>query len=190
MIKANLLQHIGTDTEAAYSAWVSTARDIDRTEKDAIDLVNRLADDEHTSCFEHQVATFELHVPIFIARQIMRHRIFSYNELSGRYKDMRSQDIYVSEISNHKEKLIKHYEQCKKLYTELRKSGESREIARQVLPLSLMTRIKMTGNLRSWSHFIKLRDSEHAQFEIRLLAKDIRKQLEQIWPISCDALMK
>ena len=192
MIEAKFLESWGSDTTPAYAAWVSTGRDIDRSSEEALDLVERLAHDGHTSCFEHMGASFEIHVPIFIARQIMRHRIgFSYNELSGRYKDFRDQDCYLPELEddNVKKFIAEHFDESIKKYESMRSAGVSREVARYVLPLNTMTRIRMTGNLRAWSHFVKLRDSSHAQYEIRILAQKIKAKLRELWPVSSGALL-
>lgn len=67
-------------------------------------------------------------------------------------------------------------------------SGVAREIARAVLPQSLLTKFYMGGNLRSWSHFIELRRDEHAQFEVQVIAERIAEELKKLWPESAKAL--
>jgi len=191
MIKATLLNSMGSDLDPAYAAWVSTGRDIDRTEQDAIELIARLAKEGHHSCFEHLVASFMIECPIFIARQIMRHRTFSYNELSGRYKSFSSATCYVPELEDEAVKnfIQEHFDLSIKKYKSMREAGVSKEVARYVLPLNTMTRFQMTGNLRNWIHFLKLRMDSHAQYEVRMVAKQIHAQLLELWPISVDKLL-
>jgi len=186
-IKARLLRSMGDDWTAAESALVST----DAADADWIDLTNRLIRDRHFGCFEHQAATFTIGAPIFIARQFMRHRSFSFNELSGRYKDFRNQPIYIHALFSdlHADLYADHgiaalFELTADDYRLLRNDCLPREVARQILPLATMTRFVVTGNLRAWAHFISLRDDEHAQEEIQHLAKQIRAQLAELWPVS------
>lgn len=73
-------------------------------------------------------------------------------------------------------------------YEELLKAGVCREQARAVLPQSLLTKFYMTGNLRNWAHFIRLRKDGHAQAEIRVVAERIRDELKKLWPNSMEAL--
>lgn len=74
-------------------------------------------------------------------------------------------------------------------YEDLLAAGVSREQARAVLPQSLLTKFYMTGNLRNWAHFIRLRVDEHAQYEVRVVAERIRDQLKALWPNATEALL-
>ena len=82
----------------------------------------------------------------------------------------------------------KHLAQSQKLYRDLIEAGVAREQARMVLPMCTKTRIYMTGTLRSWIHFFKLRDDGHAQKEIQLLAKEGKKIFVEQFPIISKAL--
>lgn len=73
-------------------------------------------------------------------------------------------------------------------YNHLIESGVAREIARAALPQALLTRFYMGGILRNWAHFIELRDSPHAQHEVRVVAQKIAAELRKLWPESCKAL--
>lgn len=75
-----------------------------------------------------------------------------------------------------------------KLYEDMAESGVAREIARAVLPQSLLTRFYMSGNLRNWQHFIELRRDGHAQYEVQVVANRIAEELRKLWPESCKAL--
>ena len=74
------------------------------------------------------------------------------------------------------------------LYNKLLEAGVARETARMVLPLATTTKIHMTGSIRSWIHFLELRDDEHAQKEIQLVAQEIKKQFKEQFPVISDAL--
>ena len=74
------------------------------------------------------------------------------------------------------------------LYNDLLEAGVARETARMVLPLATTTKIHMTGSIRSWIHFLELRDDEHAQKEIQLIAQEIKKYFIKEFPIISTAL--
>lgn len=86
------------------------------------------------------------------------------------------------------ELIKKHLVQSQKLYRDLLEVGVAREQARMVLPMCTKTRIYMTGTLRSWIHFFKLRDDGHAQKEIQLLAKEGKQIFMEQFPIISKAL--
>jgi thymidylate synthase (FAD) len=82
----------------------------------------------------------------------------------------------------------KHLEVVHELYNNLLEAGVAREQARMILPLTTTTKIQMTGSIRSWIHFLELRDDGHAQKEIQTIAKSIKKQLKEHLPIITEAL--
>tara|TARA_B100002019_G_scaffold20233_1_gene15500 strand:+ start:154 stop:555 length:402 start_codon:yes stop_codon:yes gene_type:complete len=86
------------------------------------------------------------------------------------------------------EAVEKHFESCQTLYNRLLEAGVAREQARMVLPLATKTKIHMTGSIRSWIHFLELRDDEHAQKEIQLVAQEIKKHFINQFPIISKAL--
>lgn len=206
-----LIDSMGEDATPAHAARVSFAhlhqeRSEDVSEKDE-KLIRYLATNGHTSPFEHISASFELTVPLFVARQIMRHRTFSFNEVSRRYT---SKDISVYHPISIKQQAVDNLQcssnlevqesvYCQKLiegaastalaiYNELIKRGVARETARSVLPVATYTSFWMTGNLHNFMKFIKLRTSPHAQLETRLAAEAIRVQLLERYPVSMSAL--
>ena len=169
-----------------------------------------LSREGHTSVFEHQSATFLIECPLFIRSQIMRHRTFSYNEISRRYT---SEQIAFWKPTTYRKQATKN-KQCSEgvmvgdaaedsdieyrqsvvqslhSYDYLLDYGVCREQARAVLPQSLLTRFYMTGNLRNWSHFLKLRLDSHAQPEVQIIAQRIEAELRKLWPLPMDALME
>jgi thymidylate synthase (FAD) len=170
-----------------------------------------LAREGHTSVFEHQSATFLIECPLFIRSQIMRHRTFSYNELSRRYTSeqlgfwkpdvYRKQDPKAKQCSSGVIDYTDVAEYCHNTFTgaiddavfryaSLLDHAVSREQARAVLPQSLLTRFYMTGNLRNWAHFLKLRLDAHAQPEVQVVAQKIHNELVKLWPLPMQALME
>jgi len=230
-MKVDLIESYGTDLTCVNAARVSMdkesewdlelAEDVgpdvwervlsDRDKK----LVNYLAKHKHTSCFEHQGATLRLKVPIFIARQIQRHRAFSYNEISRRYVDKEPEFFWpdkwrkradnVKQGSSDEELpfamdevgmtlrgediFLRDYEYIVvSLYQSALSAGMAPEQARMILPQNMFTEFYMTGNLRSWSHFLSLRLDAHAQKEVRDVAKMVEEILTPLWPVSMEAL--
>jgi thymidylate synthase (FAD) len=178
-------------------------------------LLRYLVQHKHWSPFEHGHATFEIETSKAIGIQLIRHRSFSFQEFSQRYQDVnRLGDIFepielraqcednrqssteiidpqinveggnipASELINN---FLNHSD---KLYSQLLEAGIAREQARMVLPLATTTKIHMTGSIRSWIHFLELRDDGHAQKEIQLIAKEIKHIFIQEFPIISKAL--
>ena len=173
-------------------------------------LLRYLVQHKHWSPFEHGHATFEIETSKAIGIQLIRHRSFAFQEFSQRYQDvnhlgdifepieLRSQceDNRQSsvEIINPSIKVEGGYipaqdmvggflNQAHKLYNQLLEAGVARETARMVLPLATTTKIHMTGSIRSWIHFLELRDDEHAQKEIQTVAKAIKRIFISEFPI-------
>lgn len=169
-------------------------------------LVNYLAKHKHTSCFEHMGATLKLKIPIFVARQIQRHRTFSYNEISRRYVDnppefytpdtWRGRAQNAKQGSSNEEIVAAHAVNTVVIgkaldgYNEMLRLGVAPEMARILLPQSMYTEFYMTGNLRAWSHFLQLRLDEHTQNETRQVAEMVKEILEPLFPVSMKALME
>lgn len=173
-------------------------------------LIHHLAAHKHTSCFEHQGATLRLKVPIFIARQIQRHRTFSYNEISRRYVDTPPEffwpDKFRLKADNVKQGSGENVpnaveetctEQVKNAicvavdaYNELLGLNVAPELARMILPQNMYTEFYMTGNLRNWAHFLKLRLDGHAQKEVQDVANGVLEIVKPLFPVSVEALMK
>lgn len=204
---AQLIDFMGSDKRVVDAARVSFLKD-DHAESKLTDrdkkLIKFLAAHNHTSPFEHCLATFVLKVPLFVRSQIMRHRTFSYNEVSRRYTSeqidfwkpdtMRGQakdnlqcsdGVVESSEADSIFKIATEFSFAS--YQQLIEAGVSREIARGVLPQSTYTTFYMTGNLHNWIKFIKLRDHEHAQPETRDIAQQIKRALEVCYPNSMDA---
>ena len=154
----------------------------------------------HTSPFEHVVITFRIDAPIFTARQIMRHRTFSYNEISGRYSELPMEFYKPLEFYSQNKKnkqgtesfmelegsdnylMNNLFKQAETAYLELLKLGVAREQARMVLPVSVFTSFYMTGNFLNWVKFLKLRLDDHAQYEVWYIANQINRMIRFAFP--------
>ena len=196
------IDHFGDDLSPVKAARVSTLSDT-RTHDPARDLklAKYLLEHGHTSPYEHAGATFRISAPLYVARQIMRHRTCSYNEVSRRYTDEEisfylprtlhsqhalrlqcSADTLIEKSAETLEMMRAHYEASEALYTELLARGVAREEARQVLPVSLMTQFYMTANLLNWLKFIAIRTDPHTQNDTRTIATALKLQLSTLFP--------
>jgi thymidylate synthase (FAD) len=204
-----LVNSVGDDKQIVNAARVSF--DGDRKEPDPYrdrKLIRYLIKHDHTSPLEHVTFTFHIKCPIFIARQWMRHRTWSYNEVSGRYvepemnfytptewREQSSSNKQASagaiQSASMQDKLTSEYTNflryAEDLYAEFIDAGVSREMARILLPNSLMTRYYATVDLHNLLRFIQLRDHAHAQQEIREYAAAMRKMAETVTPITVQA---
>ena len=164
----------------------------------------------HWSVFEQAFMTIEINTTRGLAAQILRHRSFTFQEFSQRYADtnlldtkidvpdLRSQDeknrqnsiddIPVSKKENLQSKIATHFADAMHLYNELIKEGIAKECARFVLPLATPTRIYMTGNVRSWIHYIDLRSANGTQKEHMDVAKGIKEIFIEQFPNVSEAL--
>jgi thymidylate synthase (FAD) len=173
-------------------------------------LINFLADNGHMTPFEHATFKFYVKAPIFVIREWQRHRTFSYNELSARYKALERdffwpdkarvpdpdnrQSSIDTEDDRLNDSLAENYEDAYNVawdaYQNMLADGVARELARSVLPVGIYSEMYVTGNFRNWMHFYELRASKHAQYEIRQYAHAIGGMIEQKMPLSFAALTK
>ncbi len=211
-ITVDVISCTGTDSRAVQSARISLCSDNSENpdhelnEKDK-NLLNFLIKEGHTSPFEHSIITFKIKCPLFVRNQIMRHRTFSYNEISRRYtskdieffvprrlkkqatKNLQCSDGFIDK--NTSTFLIadisEHLENSWALYLKMLDAGVSKEEARSVFPQSLFTEFWMTGNLLNYIKFLNLRDSSHAQEETQQVAKQIKIHLRERFPLTMKA---
>lgn len=200
-----LVDFMGGDNRVVSSARVSFGA-VSKGEEQDKRLIKYLLEHAHHTPFEHCYFQFHICCPIFVARQWMRHRWGSYNEVSARYtqvKDefyipsqMRGQDTKnkqgsVPTSSLDQEKLIKLYEDSVEAsyaaYNKLIEAGVAREMARGVLPVCQYTQFYWSVNARSLLNFLSLRTDNHAQWEIRVYADAIAKIFQEKMPWSWEA---
>ena len=200
-----LVEFIGNDWSVVQSARVSFAQGRKTDEEDAR-LIRYLMLHDHMSPFEHIVFKFHVACPLFVRAQWFRHRTWSYNEISRRYTSknfqfyiperFRKQDlsnkqgsVFSEEINNDIAQNVvkKQSELGLNAYNILIEMGIAREHARMVLPQNMYTEFYATVDLRNLLHFVRLRITPEAQWEIRQYAKAILDILEETVPISLDA---
>lgn len=170
-------------------------------------LLRYLMRHRHTSPFEQAVITLDMKMPIFVARQLIRHRTASYNELSGRYSEMPEEyyvpdEIYEQSTTN-KQGRGGHVEEWREkrahegmrftadrafaTYKHFLRNNVARETARMVLPLSTYTQWCMTMNLHNLLHMLALRLDPHAQWETRQYAEMIADIVKDWVPLTWEA---
>jgi thymidylate synthase (FAD) len=170
-------------------------------------LINFLIKHDHTSPFEHNQLSFRVKTPLFVARQWMRHRMNSYNEISYRYVKA-PLEFYIPPYWRHQDKNNKQasygkfadqelYEAYKAsidhgihAYEKLLEAGVAREQARGLLPLCTYTEYIYTCNLHSFMHFVNLRIQSDAQYEIRMYAEHMLGMAQPYFPASLKAFME
>ena len=223
-MKVELVKSSASDSDVIWAARVSTAGDksLDDVGSDASraeGLINYLARERHGSPFEHTSFTFFISAPIFVFREFMRHRIASYNEESGRYRELRPNfyipakernlvqegkpgsyvfvpgtkaqyDITVDSI---KASCTFAYEN----YQKMLDAGVAREVARAVLPVTLYSSMYVTMNARALMNFLSLRTSRagshfpsYPQREIEMVAEQMEAHFAQLMPITYGAFQK
>ena len=188
----------GTDCHGAYEEEVLSLSD-----KDA-KLIKYLAEHKHFSPFGHAFASFHVKAPIFVARQLVKHKFLRWNEISRRYVDDEP-EFYVPEVwrgrsvdkkqgsdgkwePDHK-KLDDAMWELKDLYNQMVYDGCAPEQARMILPQSTMTEWYWSGSLDAFADMCKLRCKDDTQYETRLVADQISKEMKQLFPVSWVALV-
>lgn len=180
-----LIDSMGGDHSVVRSARVSSGSVAANSDAD-MGLINYLMRDRHGSPFEHAVFTFRIEAPIFVFREFMRHRMASYNEESGRYKELEpvfytpdedrklvqkgkpgaytfeAGSIYQSNLveTELQDACVRGYAK----YAGMLRNGVAREVARMVLPLNIYSSMYVTMNARSLMNFLSLRSSEQGTY--------------------------
>jgi thymidylate synthase (FAD) len=223
-MSVELVKSSASDADVVWAARVSTAGDksledvgVDASKSEG--LINYLARERHGSPFEHTSMTFFVSAPIFVFREFMRHRIASYNEESGRYRELKpvfyvpskdrklvqigktgsytfvegTSEQYEITVASIKETCQLAYENYQKMLT----AGVAREVARAVLPVTLYSSMYVTMNARALMNFLSLRtarDGSHfpsyPQREIEMVAEKMEAHFAKLMPITYGAFEK
>ena len=197
------------DSAIVQAARISTGAGLKTPAEDRA-LIRYLMRNRHTSPFEMVELKFHLKMPIFVARQWMRHRMASINEYSGRYTEVKDEcflprdfDIRTQSSVNKQgsdlldfpgteaEDFVNEarilYQKAYAAYTEAVNSGIAREQARIILPQSMYTEFYWKIDLHNFMHFVKLRADKHAQFEIQEFAKACANLVQPLVPEAWEA---
>lgn len=191
---AKLLDVMASDLAVVQAARVSTAGEDSLVTESNDGLIRYLMRERHASPFEHNVFKYVVHAPIFVAREFMRHRIASYNEESGRYRQLNPEfylptdpnrplvqigktGAYTFEENTSDELrdwtvsvLDEAYEYAWGAYQAMLKAGVAKEVARMCLPVGIYSTWYVTINARSLMNFLSLRTAPNAQWEIQQIA--------------------
>ncbi len=194
-----LIDYLGSDQRILEAARQSTGGKSGEDENKDRALLRYLFRNQHTSVFEQAVFTFEIKIPIFIARQFLRHRTMSPNEYSGRYAKIpreyyAPENLYLQGSKNHQKADVTVHEESSELLAEVKsiveesfnlydkmiEKGVAREQARMHLPLNIFTKIRFTINLHNLFHMLMLREHEHSQIEFIELAQALHSVIDSI----------
>jgi len=195
------------DLSVVNSARVSFGSRHTEIEEGDEKLIQFLLRERHGTPVEHNAFRFHVKAPIFVFREWQRHRISSYNELSGRYKVFENPDFYIpKEFRTQVGKpgqytfekwqgntqmaqtvFLRHCQDAYDLYKWAVDSGMAKEQARLVLPLNLYSEMYWTTNLRSIMNFLSLRNDKNAQWEIREYARIVEEIVTEHMPLTMEA---
>lgn len=215
----NLVRSMADDLYVCQTARVSTEGADSFKSGESKGLINFLMENRHGSPFEHEIFTWMISAPIFVWREFMRHRIASYNEESGRYKQLQpifylpprnrpleqigktgayefvqgGEDQYDRVVSALAKGSNRQYEE----YEFLLKAGIAKEVARMVLPLNIYSTAYVTMNARALMNFLSLRTkSDDAsfksfpQYEINMVADMMEAHFKELMPLTHEAFVK
>jgi thymidylate synthase (FAD) len=211
MIKATYIAHMGNDLTVANAARVSFGKTSEMEDyvwgppklkaKDD-KLIRYLAKHKHISPFGHCFASFHVKAPIFVARQLVKHKFLRWNEISRRYVDDEPEfyepDVWRGRSADKKQgsegsvnilldQEVQWHRQLS-TYKHLLSEGVAPEQARMVLPQSMMTEWYWSGSLDAFADMCNLRCKADTQAETREVAKQIDHKMIELFPVSWDAL--
>jgi thymidylate synthase (FAD) len=212
MIKATYIDHMGSDLTVANAARVSFGKTSEMEDdpwgppklkaKDD-KLIRYLAKHKHISPFGHCFASFHIKAPIFVARQLVKHKFLRWNEISRRYVDDEPEfyvpDVWRGRSSDKKqgsdgfvstvaEPEFVNYTALR-VYKQMIEEGVAPEMARMELPQSTMTEWYWSGSLDAFADMCNLRCKDDTQYETRLLADNINEEMSKLFPVSWKALV-
>lgn len=209
-MKVELIDFMGGDGRVVQAARTSTLGAAASEEKESEGLINFLLRERHDVPVEHSVFTFRIEAPIFVTRQILKHRISSISETSGRYRELPGEFYIPSEarplaqtgktgeynmvhLGEHEEtrlalEMVRASQRAWVSYESMLRNGAAKEVARMVLPVNLYSSMYLTMNARSLMNFLSLRNEHHAQFEIREVAKQMEDIFAEKMPLTWKAV--
>ena len=221
MIKVTLIDHMGDDLSVVNAARVSFGKKSEFVDGEIKEdeagpymemvlsnkdkkLIRYLAKHKHLSPFGHAFASFHVKAPIFVARQLVKHKFLRWNEISRRYVDDepefyhptawrgRSADKKQGSQGEVDTAIDPDYINTlsTQIYKNLLKQEVAPEQARMVLPQSTMTEWYWSGSLDAFAAMCKLRCASDTQYESRIVADQISELMKELFPVSWEALME
>lgn len=216
-IQATYIDHMGSDLSVVNAARVSFGKQstwqepfedcatslLRLSERDK-KLIRYLAKHKHISPFGHAFASFHVKAPIFVARQLVKHKFLRWNEISRRYVDDEP-EFYVPDQWRNKSKDKKQgsdgvndtlvdpdyiNSSARAIYNKLLSENVAPEMARMVLPQSSMTEWIWSGSLDAFASMCQLRCKTDTQYESRVVADQISNEMKKLFPVSWNALME
>lgn len=229
-MKVTYIDHMGTDLSVVNAARVSFNKESEALDWDTVvdtgeytcspipalmekdkKLINYLAREEHTSPFNHAFISMHVKAPIFVARQLVKHKFMPWNEVSRRYVD-EEPEFYVPKVWRGKSEdkkqgsegvadwppegtgsayTMEHRMPANAaLYHRMIDAGVCPEQARMVLPLNTYTEWHWSGTLGAWADMYNLRAKPDTQLETQEIAKQCGHLIEPLFPVSWKALTK
>ena len=207
MIEVTYIDHMGSDLTVANAARVSFGKTSEmeedpwgppRLKKKDDKLIQYLAREKHISPFGHCFASFHVKAPIFVARQLVKHKFLRWNEISRRYVDDEPEfytpDVWRGRSADKKQgsegvvptnsdpAFVNHT--ALRVYKEMLEEGVAPEQARMVLPQSTMTEWYWSGSLDAFADMCRLRCKSDTQLETRMVANGISNKMLELFPVS------
>ena len=232
-ITTTYIDHMGSDLSVVNAARVSFGKKSHCTETKWVEmgdwsgdmpvvddrdtkLIKYLAKHKHISPFGHAFASFHIKAPIFVARQLVKHKFLRFNEVSRRYVSSEPEfyvpDVWRGRSADKKQGsssttveflrmqgfgeqsvndgVFKHQMHSLDLYRDMISAGVAPEQARIVLPQSTMTEWYWSGSLDAFADMCRLRCKEDTQYESRLVADQVSTIMQDLYPVSWAALME
>jgi thymidylate synthase (FAD) len=216
-IKVELINHMGDDLSVVNAArvsfhkeseWGGTCFDPALKISDA-NLIGYLARNKHFSPFNHTFISVRVKAPVFVARQLVKHKFMPWNEVSRRYVD-EEPEFYFPKHWRKKAENVKqgsseeavycsdewmrgaeyHIKTLALMYDNMLDSGICAEQARMILPQNMMTEWHWSGTLGAFADMLRLRLDPHTQKETREVAEAIKGLVEPLFPVSLKALLE
>ena len=203
-----LVDSMGGDDAIVQAARVSYGKGTSKLSQDR-GLIRYLMRHRHSTPFEMVEFKFHCKMPIFVARQWVRHRTANINEYSLRYSEARDEFYYpdpkhiqfqsalnkqgrMGEVTPELKQKVQDYfkeisERSFEIYSELNQAGIARELARSILPVNLYTEWYWKNDLHNLLHFIGLRSDSHAQYEIRVFSDAMAESVKAVAPFAWEA---
>ena len=211
MIRATYIEHMGSDLTVANAARVSFGKKSEMEDdpwgppvlkaKDD-KLIRYLAKHKHISPFGHCFASFHVKAPIFVARQLVKHKFLRWNEISRRYVDDEPEfyepSVWRGRSADKKQgsegavhtdadpEFVNHT--ALRVYKDMLEEGVAPEQARMMLPQSTMTEWYWSGSLDAFADMCNIRCKSDTQAETRQVARQIDHKMIELFPVSWDAL--